>query len=420
MAGVCDNPWQTYNCEWGFRYLWRWTDWVGRADVILLATMFSCVIIIFGLGLYHRYLARRQTRTFIRDARLLHSGAFHDAAKLAERNKRSPVAAMVAAWVATVDSIPRTLDVNESIGVASRAFWRSQRDLNAKFIFGLGTLKSVAYVAPFLGLAGACVIILSGLSRGIAMEKHAATVMMASEIAAAFLPTTMGLLAAVVAAFSHNYLRGRIEILQREMSEKALETVVLIHQSGSDGRRLVIGHRWWERKKTGIFRFAESLPLRKPFSGMQPYALLAAPTLGIFLAVLMAFLSFRTSVGLSVRLLKPDQRANEQRLLPAVVIRSSGCWSNRNNGLYVNAKGTTWEELGVIVKNELRTNSASVTYVEADGDVSWQTVANAIDTVNAIPANVFLVAKALADCRPQHTRRPELNRLIGSRSRRSY
>src|SRR5437667_2801440 len=118
MAGVCDNPWQTYDCEWGFRYLWRWTDWVGRADVILLAAMFSCVILIFGRGLYHHYLARRQTRTFIRNAAgLLHSGAFQDAAKLAEHNKQSPVAAMVTAWVATVGSIPKTLDVNESIGV---------------------------------------------------------------------------------------------------------------------------------------------------------------------------------------------------------------------------------------------------------------------------------------------------------------
>jgi len=347
------------------------------------------------------YLARRQTRTFIRNAAgLLHSGAFQDAAKLAEHNKQSPVAAMVTAWVATVGSIPKTLDVNESIGVASRAFWRSQRDLNAKFIFRLGTLKSVAYVASFLGLAGACLVILSGLSRGIAMEKHAATVMIASEIAAAFLPTTMGLLAAVVAAFSHNYLRGRIEILQGEMSEKALETVVLIHQSGSHGRQLVVGRRWWERKKTGMFRLAESLPLRKPFSGMQPYALLAAPSLGIFLAVLMAFLSFHTSVGLSVRLLKPDERANEQRLFPAVVIRSSGSGSNRKNALYVTAKETSWEELGVVVKSELGTNSHSITYVEAEGDVSWQTVANAIDAVNAIPANVFLVTNTPADSHP--------------------
>lgn len=370
--------------------------------------MFSCVIIIFGRGLYHYYLARQQTRTFIRNAAgLLHSGAFHDAAKLAERNKHSPVAVMVAVWVATIGSIPKTLDVNESIGVASRAFWRSQRDLNAKFIFGLGTLKSVAHVAPFLGLAGACLVILSGLSRGIAMEKHAATVMIASEIAAAFLPTTMGLLTAVVAAFSHNYLRGRIEMLQGEMSENALETAVLIHKSGSHGRRLFIGHRWRERKKTGMFRFAESLPLRKAFSGMQPYALLAAPSLGIFLAVLMAFLSFHTSVGLSVRLLKPDGRANEQRHFPAVVIRSSGSGSNRNNALYVNAKETSWEELGIVVKSELGTNSDSVTYVEAEGDVSWQTVANAIDAVNAIPANVFLVTKTSVDSHPRHTRRSE-------------
>jgi biopolymer transport protein ExbB/TolQ len=369
-------------------------DWVGRADVILLVVLFSCAIIICGHGLYRCYLTRQQTRSFIRNAvSLLRSGAFQDALKVAARSRHSPVSAMVLTWADTVGLSSTTLDVNESIGVASRAFWRSQRSLNAKFIFGLSTLKSIAYVAPFLGLAGACLIILSGLSRGIAMEKHAATIMIASEIAAALIPTTVGLLAAVAGVFSHNYLRGRIQMLQSEISEKALETITLIPHSGSQGKQLIIGPRWCDREKRGIFRLAQSLPLRRTFSEMQPYALVAAPSLGIFLAVLMAFLSFHTAVGLDVRLLKPDERAKGRRFVPTVVIRSSGTASIRKSVLYVNATETSREELGVVVKREFGINSANVTYVEAEGDVSWQTVADAIDVVNAIPADVILVTK---------------------------
>jgi biopolymer transport protein ExbB/TolQ len=378
-------------------------DWVGRADVILLAVLFSCAIIIFGIGLYRCYLTRHQTRTFIRDAvSLLRSGAFHDTLRMAER-RHSPVSAMVLGWADAVGSSSTTLDVNESIGVASRAFWRSQRSLNAKFIFGLSTLKSIAYVAPFLGLAGECLIILSGLSRGIAMEKHAATIMIASEIAAALIPTTVGLLAAAAGAFSYNYLRGRIQMLQSEISEKALETVTLIPHPGSQGKQLIIGPSWCDREKRGLFRLAQSLPLRRPFSEMQPYALVAAPSLGIFLAVLMAFLSFHTAVGFHVRLLKPDKQAKGRWFVPTVVIRSSGTASDRKNVLYVNATETSREELGVVVKRELGINSANLTYVEAEGDVSWQTVADAIDVVNAIPADVILVTKAPEKTHPRRT-----------------
>ena len=42
------------------------------------------------------------------------------------------------------------------------------------------------------------------------------------------------------------------------------------------------------------------------------------------------------------------------------------------------------------MKGELGINSQHVTYVEAEGDVPWQTVANAIDVVKGVPANVVL------------------------------
>lgn len=61
----------------------------------------------------------------------------------------------------------------------------------------------------------------------------------------------------------------------------------------------------------GPFRLAQSLPLRRPFSEMQPYALVAAPSLGIFLSA-DGFLSFHTAAGLDVRLLKPDGRAQHR------------------------------------------------------------------------------------------------------------
>ena len=192
-------------------------------------------------------------------------------------------------------------------------------------------------------------------------------------------------------------------MLQSEFSEKALETLTLIPHSESQGKQLIIGPSWCDREKRGLFRLAQSLPLRRPFSEMQPYALLAAPSLGIFLAVLMAFLSFHTAVGLNVRLLKPGERATGRRLVPTVVIRSSGIALDRKNVLYVNSTETSREELGVVVKREFGINSTNVTYLEAEGEVPWQTVADAIDVVNAIPADVVLVTKAPEKSHPRRT-----------------
>jgi biopolymer transport protein ExbB/TolQ len=327
-------------------------DWVGRGDVIVLALMFLCVIIIFGVGLHRYYLAQRHTRTFIRDAAIaLHSGQLNEVVTIAERNSYSPVAEMAIACIAGSDSTK--FDVVELTGVASRAFWRGQRNLTVRFIIGLRTLKSIADTAPFFGLAGACLVVLNAFYRGVGMETHAATVLITSELASALLPTTIGLSVAILAAYSHNYLQQRKEILQSGTFEKALEMFTqLIAHSGwhSAVAQFVIVPKWRDGERGRLFQFAQSLPLKRQFSEMPSYAVLVAPGLALLVSVLMAFLSFDAPVGLSVRLLKPGEGADERQFVPAVTIRSADRGSNRQSGLYVNATETSWKELGRLVK----------------------------------------------------------------------
>jgi biopolymer transport protein ExbB/TolQ/biopolymer transport protein ExbD len=397
MPGACANPWQTYDCEWGFGYLWRWMDWLGRGDIIVLALMLLCVIGILTRSLYRCHLARHQTRTFMRDAgSALRSGALDDASRLAQRNGNSPVAAMVATWVATVTSDSTTFSLAESVGVASRAFWRSQRNVTAKFIFGLGTLQSIAYTAPFLGLAGACELILNGAFRGFGMEKHAVMVMLISGIATSLVSTAVGLLVAMAAAFSYNYVRERAEMLDSEMSQNAL---YITRELNAHLNRLgrcepgVLGPSWYKPWKLGQrFQLAQSQPLRKRFSEMPPYGLLATPGLAFAVAAFMIIPSFNTPMGLGVRLLKVGEglRSNSSSI-PVIVIRLSGTGANRRSILYVNTKETPWEKLDATVKSEPSINSQRVVYVEAEDEVPWQTVANAIDVINGVPANVVLL-----------------------------
>jgi biopolymer transport protein ExbB/TolQ len=270
--------------EWGFGYLWRWMDWLGPADIILLALMLLCVLIILSRCFFRCHLAQHQTRTFLCNAAIaLQSGEFDAASRFAQRNGGSPVAAMVATWVATVAVNSTNFSVTESTGVARRAFWRSQRKLTAKFIFGLGTLRSIADTAPFLGLAGACELILNGAFRGFGMERHTVMLMLTTGTATSLVSTAMGLLVAMPASWSYNYVRGRVEMLDSEMSQKALNIVRKLNahlEPLSRAEHIVFGPGWHKPWKLGQhFQFAQSQPLRKRFSEMPAHGLLAAPGL---------------------------------------------------------------------------------------------------------------------------------------------
>jgi biopolymer transport protein ExbD len=306
--------------------------------------------------------------------------------------------------VASVASRSETVNLTESTGVATRGFWRSQRNLTAKFIFGLGTLQSIAHTAPFLGLAGACELILNGAFRGFDMEKHTAMLMLTSAIATSLVSTTMGLLVALPAAWSYNYLRERIEMLDSEMSQNAFDITLELNahlKHFSEAEHGALGPSWSKPWRLGQrFQFAQSQPLRKRFSEIPAYGLLAAPGLAFAVAAFMIFPSFYTPTGLSVRLVKADEGLTSKRSsIPVVLIRSVGTIAKRKGVLYVNTKETTWQKLDAAVKSNLSVNSQHTTYVEAEDDVTWQTVANAIDVIKRVPANVVLLTTPRADAR---------------------
>ena len=108
MPGACLNP---YGCEWGIRYLWRWMNWIGRSDVYLLALLLAYSVAAF-LRVSWRYCVARRA-----------SG---------------------------IDSPGR-------------------RKLVADPSTAVSSLKSIAFTAPYLGLAGTCFGIM-GIFRGIGME----------------------------------------------------------------------------------------------------------------------------------------------------------------------------------------------------------------------------------------------------------
>ncbi len=197
MLEVCTSSWQMYDCEWSLRNLWCWTNWVGRLDLIVFALALSYVIAI-AFRVFSQY-------------------------------RKTPL--------------------------RGRADATSLKELAADLSVDLGILKGISSAAPYLGLVGACVSILSasGFSGSVAMEWHAFQVMIASSIAVALVTTAAGILVAIPATFLGYYFRTRIELLDNEVSTAALE------QGG------------------GHFQLAGKFPLKKQFSQLPAFALIAAP-----------------------------------------------------------------------------------------------------------------------------------------------
>lgn len=79
----------------------------------------------------------------------------------------------------------------------------------------MGTLKSIAVVAPYLGLLGTCSGIVTGFRGiGIVADSALAAVMASGAVTVAFITTAAGLLVAIPATWSYNYLRTRMDLLQ--------------------------------------------------------------------------------------------------------------------------------------------------------------------------------------------------------------
>ncbi len=222
-------PWQAGGCEWSIGYLWHSWDLFGRSAIVLLALMAAHTLVI-GCRRFYRYrTANTQSRAFLRDAdTLLREGRFDELTAIAARNTRSPVAAVFVEGIRAFASVPPKFTDREAIDAVERAIRRAIALLVADLGLGLGTLRTIASSAPFIGLAGTCFGILNAF-QGIGMEKSSAIAMIASYIAEALLMTAVGLFVAVPAVWLHNCLWRRVEVLKSGMLKAEAQTLAALN-----------------------------------------------------------------------------------------------------------------------------------------------------------------------------------------------
>ena len=313
MPGGCSNSWQTLGYELTIRYLWRWTNLLERVDLIVLALMLAHVVVVVAHVSYRYRLARH----------------------------------------------------TEATDIVSEVFQRARRKLAAGLSIEAGSLNSIAFAAPYLGLAGTCVGILS-IFRGYIGSRYGALVMVVSGIDAAFISSAAGLLVAIPAVASYNYLRTRLDSLESELYSKALE------------------------RRSRHFQVARKFPLTARFSRLS-FAVIAAPALAISASGFLMFSSFNTPRGLPVRLVKIGVLETEHFSVAPLVIEVIGTRGNGPPAVYVNSKKTPSDELENRLRSKLRVRPQWLAYVQAENNVSWGDVVNVIDVVEGLHANVVLL-----------------------------
>ncbi len=185
--------------------------------VVVMLLLMSVISIVLAAERGLRYsVARNQSRAFVVQV--------DDVISIAERNKKSHIAAMVATGLAEFQSAPSHASGADMIEAAKRGLERSIATIHAELKRGLSGLATIGSTAPFVGLFGTVVGIMNAF-RASAPAKGAGLVSVASGISEALVTTALGLLVAVPAVWCYNYFTSKVEGFDVEMANSSMELV---------------------------------------------------------------------------------------------------------------------------------------------------------------------------------------------------
>jgi biopolymer transport protein ExbB len=199
---------------------------VTAKGVVVMLLLMSAISIGLAVERGLRYaVARNQTRSFAQQVTpVLEEGKLDEAISIAMRNKKSPVASIVATGLEEFQSAPPHASNTELIDAAERGLDRTVATIHAELKRGLSGLATIGSTAPFVGLFGTVVGIMNAF-RASAPAKAAGIQSVASGISEALVTTALGLLVAVPAVWCYNYFTTKVENFDVEMENSSIELV---------------------------------------------------------------------------------------------------------------------------------------------------------------------------------------------------
>ena len=210
---------------WDIRSMWVSLSTPSRAFIlILLALSFYSFCVMVDRALMYR-AARKQSRIFVQQvSQALEDGNIDEAIAIAERNKKSHIAKVVATGLSEVQSASQQVSDSDVINEAKRGVERSIAIVHAEMKRGLSALATIGSTAPFVGLFGTVVGILNAF-KGIETQKTTGLSAIAGGIAEALVTTAFGLLVAVPTVWAYNYFTNQVEAFDREMDKSSTDLI---------------------------------------------------------------------------------------------------------------------------------------------------------------------------------------------------
>ena len=208
----------------------------GVSAFLLIMSVWSIYVMIERAITFSK--ASRQSYSYVLQLRdYLQKRRVDEALAAARSHQASPVAKVVesglAAYKQGLEAIalqgPQDVGEFDVVDSVNRALERVKERETASLKKGLGGLATIASIAPFVGLLGTVIGIISAfalLKGGGGIER------IGPAIAEALIVTAFGLLVAIPAAMAFNYFTGRVEHMVVDMSDVASEFIDYVLKEG--------------------------------------------------------------------------------------------------------------------------------------------------------------------------------------------
>jgi biopolymer transport protein ExbB len=211
--------------QWDLRSMWGTMTGVAKGVLVILflLSVYSLGVMIDRALMYAA--ARKQSRLFVQQvAGALREGKLDEAISIAERNKKSHIAKVVATGLSEFQSASAQVPDEEVIEAAKRGLERSVAIVHAEMKRGLSGLATIGSTAPFVGLFGTVTGIINAF-KGIENSHATGLTAVAGGISEALVTTAMGLIVAVPAVWAYNYFTNKVEAFDVEMDNSSMELI---------------------------------------------------------------------------------------------------------------------------------------------------------------------------------------------------
>src|SRR5271165_5047896 len=211
--------------QWDLRTMWGNMSIIAKVvvGILFLLSAWSLGVMIDRVLMYSA--ARKQSRVFAQQvAGALKDNKLDEAISIAERNKKSHIAKVVATGLSEFQAASSQVSDEEVIEGAKRGLERSVAIVHAEMKRGLAGLATIGSTAPFVGLFGTVMGIINAFN-GLSRSKVTGLSAVAGGIAEALVTTALGLLVAVPAVWTFNYFTNKVEAFDVEMDNSSMELI---------------------------------------------------------------------------------------------------------------------------------------------------------------------------------------------------